>query len=67
MATQTLPCGCVRGSYLCNTAETLWRNSMAAYCSGDDATGDMWRNVYEKHFEQQSPEFQSPVIERTEY
>ena len=57
----TLPCGCERGIYLCNIAETLWRNSMAAWGAGNNKEGDKWRDLYEAHFEQNnSPEFAAP-------
>jgi len=45
-----LPCGCVRGSYLCPTAERLWRASSNAWQAGDYADCARLRQEYEAHF-----------------
>ena len=47
-----LPCGCVRGSYLCPTAERLWRRCNGAWYEGNDDEAARLRELYEAHFEQ---------------
>ena len=45
-----LPCGCVRGSYLCPTAERLWQRCNGAWYEGNDAEAARLRELYEAHF-----------------
>lgn len=47
--TTPLPCGCVRGEFVCPTAERLWR---AAFNASDDAEYAYLRELYEAHFYQ---------------
>ena len=50
--TTPLPCGCVRGSYLCPVAEQLWRRCNGAWYEGNDDESRRLRQEYEAHFEQ---------------
>ena len=45
-----LPCGCVRGSFLCPTAERLWNASSHAWTAGDYAEYARLRQEYGAHF-----------------
>ena len=45
-----LPCGCVRGEYLCAEAERLWRASSNAWQAGNYADYARLRQEYEAHF-----------------
>ncbi len=51
MTTQ-LPCGCVRGSFLCVEAERLWQASNGAWHMGNEADSKRLREQYEAHFQQ---------------
>ena len=48
--TTPLPCGCVRGSFLCPVAEQLWRRCNGAWYEGSFAESQRLRQEYEAHF-----------------
>ena len=48
--TTPLPCGCVRGAYLCPVAEQLWRRCNGAWYEGNDDESQRLRELYEAHF-----------------
>lgn len=56
MTPRPLPCGCVRGSYLCPVAERLWRASEAAWLLGKKEESWRLRAEYEAHFDQPTVE-----------
>ena len=58
-----LPCGCVRGAFLCPTAEALWRAGNSAWTAGDYPEYARLRQEYEAHFHQPF----TVVVERMEY
>jgi hypothetical protein len=58
-----LPCGCVRGAFLCPTAEQLWNASSHAWRTGNYPEYARLRQEYEAHFHQPAHASDAPAQE----